>query len=318
MHVKAHHYAQKETFGANLTLYILKVGMCNWSKGSGRMCIMRPGDVWGEEHLFLTHWELLRPNTSTTISFCEVLTLHREAFAQVCADFPEYKRQMRNAHKYYIVTRGLLVYAAKLKAAAKRELKGRTDSNLSMTSMSRSRESDDDEHGHSHMVRDRQAKRDIRRSLGSGDPSIKSAIAEIAEGRETGGESASELEKRLTARLTDLEGLSASMRNDFASRLDILQAQQATLESLMREGFARWDRFMKQNMQCEVRREIEYEEQKSSGSSFGWPLSPEKSNGHSPEQESSCCLAPLQEQSVIVRLQPGIEDAAHQGEVHQL
>mmetsp|Transcript_65613 Transcript_65613/g.150337 ORF Transcript_65613/g.150337 Transcript_65613/m.150337 type:complete len:397 (+) Transcript_65613:2-1192(+) len=103
-------YAQSESFGENFHLYVLARGMC--SRGTRRLIICNPGCVWGEEHLLLTAWWLLPPNTARSLSFAEVMSLDRESFASVAAHHPEAQEKIRSCYKWYCVTRGVLFAAA--------------------------------------------------------------------------------------------------------------------------------------------------------------------------------------------------------------
>lgn len=112
-HVKTWHFAQGETFGDNFVLYILKVGLVSWSKGQGKLLILRPGSVWGDEHLFLNAPELLLPNTVTTLTFAEVLSLDRKTFKGVCDDYPDYKARLYRYYLWYALVRTVVNAADK-------------------------------------------------------------------------------------------------------------------------------------------------------------------------------------------------------------
>lgn len=109
LHLKHHQYSKNETFGDNWHMYILRIGLCNWSKGEGKICLLEPGCVWGEEHLVLTQAHLLRPNTTRSINFAEVLSLHRKEFHDVCFKFPDYQRTLRRRYIWFSVIRSILV-----------------------------------------------------------------------------------------------------------------------------------------------------------------------------------------------------------------
>lgn len=114
--VNTSNYAQGETFGDNFTLYIMKLGLISWSKGADRVIILRPGAVWGEEHLFLNNPELLRPNTATCFTFAEVLSLGRKGFKQVCDVYSEYRPQMRKYYLWYAMIRTILFAAEQMQS----------------------------------------------------------------------------------------------------------------------------------------------------------------------------------------------------------
>jgi CRP-like cAMP-binding protein len=251
MHLKTHLYAHSETFGDNFMMYIMRTGMCNWTKGQGKMCIMRPGDIWGEEHLFLTNFELLRPNTTTTISFTEVLSLAREAFQKVYADYPEYKDRMRKFHVWYIFSEGILVYAQKQKR--------RSATNLSLCESQCLAQSDidygEDKSAEAHRRKELQQRRHLQKA--SVASASKNQSSESANGRVLN--EPSEIEKRLTARLDMMDTRHAESEKrltahlnmvdtrqaEFSTsldavhvRLDAMHTKQAALESLIRDGFA--------------------------------------------------------------------------------
>jgi len=102
--------AAHETFGSNFTLYILHQGLVGRFSGkrSGKLCVLHPGAVWGEEHLLLTAWWLIVPNTATAITYAELLTLEREAFEKVCFDYPDCQALMRKHYVRYAVFRGII------------------------------------------------------------------------------------------------------------------------------------------------------------------------------------------------------------------
>lgn len=106
-------FAQNELFGENFKLYILRQGLCGMgaSNAAQVLRVLQPGAVWGMEHLLLTKWYLLRPNTARALSFLQVMSLTREDFRQVCRDHPENREQMRRYFVRYAVTRGIIVYA---------------------------------------------------------------------------------------------------------------------------------------------------------------------------------------------------------------
>merc|ERR1712205_226157 len=93
--------AQKETFGEDFVVYILQSGLC--SKGEGRLSILSPGAVWGEEHLLLTSWWLLRANTAYTLTFTEYFYLSRSFFEKVVVEFPEMQPRVRRFTVWYAV-----------------------------------------------------------------------------------------------------------------------------------------------------------------------------------------------------------------------
>jgi CRP-like cAMP-binding protein len=107
-------FAQNELFGENFKLYILRQGLCGMGADNakpGVLRVLQPGAVWGMEHLLLTKWYLLRPNTARALSFLQVMSLTREDFGQVCKDHPENRETLRRYFVRYAVTRGIIVYA---------------------------------------------------------------------------------------------------------------------------------------------------------------------------------------------------------------
>lgn len=103
--MKNSHFSQGETFGDNFVLYILKVGLVSWSKGQSKFIMLRSGSVWGDEHLFLNNPELLQPNTVTTMTFVEVVSLDRKIFKAVCEEYPEYIAQFHRVYLHYAFLR---------------------------------------------------------------------------------------------------------------------------------------------------------------------------------------------------------------------
>eukprot|EP00746_Dinoflagellata_sp_MGD_P141396 gnl/MRDRNA2_/MRDRNA2_74510_c0_seq1.p1 gnl/MRDRNA2_/MRDRNA2_74510_c0~~gnl/MRDRNA2_/MRDRNA2_74510_c0_seq1.p1 ORF type:complete len:630 (-),score=62.67 gnl/MRDRNA2_/MRDRNA2_74510_c0_seq1:489-2183(-) len=102
-----------ELFGENFRLYVLQRGICA-SSSDGHLVVRAAGAVWGEEHLLLHNWELLAPNTSTSLGFVEVLMLTRAVFTEVCALHPGYKKKLRRHYMWYVILRGI-VHEAKRK-----------------------------------------------------------------------------------------------------------------------------------------------------------------------------------------------------------
>eukprot|EP00746_Dinoflagellata_sp_MGD_P154396 gnl/MRDRNA2_/MRDRNA2_84781_c0_seq1.p1 gnl/MRDRNA2_/MRDRNA2_84781_c0~~gnl/MRDRNA2_/MRDRNA2_84781_c0_seq1.p1 ORF type:complete len:382 (+),score=53.71 gnl/MRDRNA2_/MRDRNA2_84781_c0_seq1:141-1148(+) len=117
-HMKNRHFAQGECFGDNFELYIVKTGLVSWSKGEGRVILLRSGSVWGDEHLFLNAPELLPPNTSTTMTFTEVLSIDRTTFKAVCQDYPEYHGLFHRIYIQYAFIRTVL-YVVKIEKKKK-------------------------------------------------------------------------------------------------------------------------------------------------------------------------------------------------------
>jgi len=74
--------------------------------------ILRPGSVWGDEHLLLNAWWLLEPNTARALSFAEVMNLKRIDFEEVCERHPETRTKFRKYFVKYAVINGM-IYAAK-------------------------------------------------------------------------------------------------------------------------------------------------------------------------------------------------------------
>lgn len=164
MHLKTHLYAKHETFGENFTLYILKAGMGNWSKGNGKICLLTSGSVWGEEHLLLTRAELLRPNTTTTMTFSEALSLERKSFNGVCEEYPEYSHRLRRQRNWYVVSRSILAMVAKEQSKAKQSSMSTDNQDFISTDSKRSTYAS--KRGVSmHEVKEAQARRSLERSL---------------------------------------------------------------------------------------------------------------------------------------------------------
>mmetsp|Transcript_31673 Transcript_31673/g.67298 ORF Transcript_31673/g.67298 Transcript_31673/m.67298 type:complete len:712 (-) Transcript_31673:20-2155(-) len=104
--------SQNETFGKNFMLYVVDLGLVGrFGKVVGKLCILHPGAVWGEEHLLLSALCLLTPNVATAITYALMLTLDRESFIQICQDYPECRPQMRKQYIKYTLTRGILYMA---------------------------------------------------------------------------------------------------------------------------------------------------------------------------------------------------------------
>lgn len=110
--ITTEHYAQRETFGSNFRLYVMNRGLCSRTHGfRARIRLMLPGSVWGMEHLVFYSAHLFEPNSSTTITFCEVLVLTRDAFEQVKVDYPENNVKIRKFFVKMVVIRGIIAFA---------------------------------------------------------------------------------------------------------------------------------------------------------------------------------------------------------------
>jgi len=99
-------YAAQETFGSNFTLYIVNQGVI--SRARGKLCVLTPGAVWGEEHLLLTVYWLLQENTAHSLTFSEVLTLARKDFDLAVHEFPEVQPRMRKHFVWTVLVRGII------------------------------------------------------------------------------------------------------------------------------------------------------------------------------------------------------------------
>lgn len=115
-------YAKEETFGDDFKLYILVMGMA--SRGEGKICIMGTGSTWGEEHLLLSAWFLLRPNTAFAMTYIEVLSLDRSSFEAVVEEFPEMQLHMRRFFVWYLVIRGIIHRGKAVKEKREEDGKG--------------------------------------------------------------------------------------------------------------------------------------------------------------------------------------------------
>merc|ERR1711972_816484 len=102
--------SQNEAFGQNFMLYILNQGSVARynAKKKQNITLLHPGSVWGEEHLLLTAWFLLTPNTARAVVFSEVLTLDRESFETLCDDFPDCAPIFRKWYLWYTLKHGIL------------------------------------------------------------------------------------------------------------------------------------------------------------------------------------------------------------------
>eukprot|EP00746_Dinoflagellata_sp_MGD_P136897 gnl/MRDRNA2_/MRDRNA2_70747_c0_seq1.p1 gnl/MRDRNA2_/MRDRNA2_70747_c0~~gnl/MRDRNA2_/MRDRNA2_70747_c0_seq1.p1 ORF type:complete len:705 (+),score=118.54 gnl/MRDRNA2_/MRDRNA2_70747_c0_seq1:78-2117(+) len=240
MHLNSQRYGQKEVFGDNFRLYIMKAGICNWIQGEGKNSLLRAGCVWGEEHLLLNNWELLRPNTASSITFVEVLSLDRDMFTQVCSEYPEYDQTMRWYYRNYAVSRGIMVYAAKSR-------KGLTPQ--SSKDFKLPKEFTDEEDVLADSIKDQQgrAKRQLRKSVTSPSnldskrpkkPLLLDIVREAdpSSPKSNGPQNrkldnSSEVEKRLTERLD-------TMRNEFDGRFNEFDSRFGALETMLRKEFA--------------------------------------------------------------------------------
>lgn len=113
--IKSRHYAQQERFGSNFTLYILNRGLCSRSLRHGHLRILAVGDVWGQEHLLLTSWWLLLPNTVCALTFVDVMTLDRESFQAVVRDHPETEKHIRRHQIWCALIRGVIYKGQQMK-----------------------------------------------------------------------------------------------------------------------------------------------------------------------------------------------------------
>mmetsp|Transcript_33982 Transcript_33982/g.76116 ORF Transcript_33982/g.76116 Transcript_33982/m.76116 type:complete len:674 (+) Transcript_33982:31-2052(+) len=113
--LKSEHFGHNEHFGANFTLYVIVRGLATKNSNKG-FCMLRAGSVWGEEHLLLNVWWLLNPNTVNAVSFMEVMTLGREDFRHICDEHPENEQRLFRFYRWYVLTRGIIYTARKLKA----------------------------------------------------------------------------------------------------------------------------------------------------------------------------------------------------------
>jgi len=117
--MKSEHYSQEETFGHTFTLYIVNRGLC--TRGAAQLQVLQPGAVWGEEHLLLTAYWLLVPNTAKTFTFVEVSSLSKSSFEEACNEIPEVKAKMRQYLVWYAMIRGIIYEARKLRQEQLRE-----------------------------------------------------------------------------------------------------------------------------------------------------------------------------------------------------
>lgn len=110
MALKLEYFAMGESFGENFNLYVMMRGLCSWTRGVIRpkTSLLTPGTVWGEEHLLLTNWELLVPNTVKAVSFCEVNSIHRKSFEEIMQDHPEFASELSRFHRKYCFIRGVM------------------------------------------------------------------------------------------------------------------------------------------------------------------------------------------------------------------
>merc|ERR1712014_366875 len=141
--IKMENYAQNEVFGENFTLYIMHRGLC--SKATKKRLgirILRPGSVWGEEHLLLSACWLLDPNTARALSFTEVMALKREGFLDVCQKHPETHEKFRRHYLRCTLIHGV-IYAAQQERKKKKLF--RRSSTTSLLGRSQSCGSDDND-----------------------------------------------------------------------------------------------------------------------------------------------------------------------------
>merc|ERR1712232_539020 len=127
-------FAQNEVFGENFTLYIMHRGLC--SKATRKRMgihILRPGSVWGDEHLLLSAWWLLEPNTARAPSFAEVMDLKRKDFDEVCERHPQTLDKLRKYFVKYAVINGI-IYAAKQEKQKKRHAFTKSSASLMSSS----------------------------------------------------------------------------------------------------------------------------------------------------------------------------------------
>jgi hypothetical protein len=112
-------YAQHEVFGKPYRLYILSKGVV--SRSMNITALLKPGSVWGEDHMILSCTYLFEDVSAVSQGFAEVLVLSRVRFEEILQDYPDNKERLR---KYYVklsVIRGVQYMARE----AKKEIKHR-------------------------------------------------------------------------------------------------------------------------------------------------------------------------------------------------
>jgi len=118
-------FSREDTFGEAYTLYGVSLGTVqrreifggsDSRKGptGGWTVILGKGGHWGEEHLLLTNPDLLSDNRARCVTFCEVMALSQEDFANIAEDYPDCHAMLRRYYVRCAVFYGFLMQADQL------------------------------------------------------------------------------------------------------------------------------------------------------------------------------------------------------------
>lgn len=111
-------YAQREFFGQNFHMYILRRGLA--SKSGGRFgCLLSRGAVWGTDHLLLNCQHLLEDIQALALTFVEVFVLSKMRWDSLIKDHPENEAEIRKKQVKVSVIRGIRYLARQAKERKK-------------------------------------------------------------------------------------------------------------------------------------------------------------------------------------------------------
>lgn len=114
----AERYAQHEVFGTTCHMYILSKGII--TRSTNLTLLLKPGSVWGEDHMILSCKYLFEDVSAVSQSFSEVLVMPRARFQGIVKDHPEDHIHLRKCYVKLSVIRGVLYMVKQVKKELKK------------------------------------------------------------------------------------------------------------------------------------------------------------------------------------------------------